>query len=118
MRGAMLRHWVRILILNVVALCSASMADMAIAENPPPANDPFQLYGKEIDFDVERDGNVVGQHIVTFTRTNQGVRADSRADVNVELLFLSAYRFRYQAHELWRGGELQSIEASTNDNGD
>jgi hypothetical protein len=114
----MLRQWVRVLFMSVIALCSTSAAGTAVAETPLPANDPFRLYGDEIRFDVERDGNVVGQHVVTFTRTDQGVRADSRADVNVELLFVSAYRFRYQARELWSGGELQSIEASTNDDGD
>ena len=112
----MLRPWVRVA-MSAFALCSASATGIAVADTPPPVNDPFRLYGKEIVFDVERDGNVVGQHIVTFTRTGQGVRADSRADINVQLLFVSAYRFRYQSHEVWKGGELQSIEASTNDNG-
>jgi hypothetical protein len=102
--------------VTAVLVCSAS--GVAVAETPPAANDPFRLYGGEIRFDVERDGNVVGQHVVTFTRTNHGVRADSRADINVELLFVSAYRFRYQAHELWSDGELQSIDTSTNDDGD
>jgi Family of unknown function (DUF6134) len=100
--------------MGVLALCSA--AGTSAAETP--ADDPFRLYGDEIRFDVERDGTLVGQHVVTFTRTERGVRAESRADVNVDLLFVSAYRFRYQARELWSDGELQSIEASTNDNGD
>ncbi|WP_119299747.1 DUF6134 family protein [Dongia deserti] len=90
----------------------------AIADVPLPARDPFQLYGNEILFDVERDGELIGQHIVTFTRTTEGVRVDSRADVEVDLLFLSAYRLRHQAHELWSDGELKSVEASTNENGD
>ncbi|HEX6119594.1 MAG TPA: DUF6134 family protein [Dongiaceae bacterium] len=112
----MLRPWVCLAFISVLALCpsAASMADGKV----PPADDPLRLYGNEIQFDVERDGNVVGRHIVTFTRTDQGVLADSRVDVDVGLLFLSAYRFRYQAHALWRDGELQSIEASTNENGD
>src|SRR4051812_29356638 len=118
MRDVMLRHWVRVVAMGVLALCSASAIGTAVAETPPPATDPFRLYGNEIDFDVERDGNVVGQHIVTFTHTDQGVRADSRADIDVGLLFMSAYKLRYQAHELWVDGKLQSIEASTNDNGD
>jgi hypothetical protein len=96
--------------------CAA--AGTAAAEAPLPAADPFRLYGREIRFDVERDGNVVGQHVVTFTRTDRGVRAESRADIEVQLLFLTAYTFRYQARELWKDGELLSIEASTNDNGD
>jgi Family of unknown function (DUF6134) len=114
----MLRHWVRVVSIGVLAVCSASAIGTSVAETPPPANDPFRLYGNEIRFDVERDGNVVGQHVVTFTRTDRGVRADSRADIDVQLLFLSAYRFRYQAREVWSGGELQSLDASTNDDGD
>jgi hypothetical protein len=39
-------------------------------------------------------------------------------DVDVNLLFLPVYTLRYHARELWSGGELQSIEASTNDDGD
>jgi len=114
----MLPQWVRIATMSVLALCSAFAARTAVADMPPSVIDPFRLYGDEIRFDVERDGDVVGQHVVTFTRTDQGVRADSRADVDIGLLFLSAYRFRYQAREVWNDGELQSIEASTNDNGD
>lgn len=114
----MLRHWVRVAIMSVPALCSASAIGIAVAETPPPATDPFRLYGDEIAFDVERDGNVVGQYTITFTRTDQGVRADARVDIDVGLLFVSAYKLRYQAHELWSEGELQSIDASTNEDGD
>jgi hypothetical protein len=111
----MLRHWVRVAIFSLLVLCPAAALGV---ESPPPARDPLLLYGHEIRFDVERDGTPVGQHVVTFTRTADGVRADSRADINVELFWLSAYRFRYQSRELWRDGELQFIEASTNRNGD
>jgi Family of unknown function (DUF6134) len=111
----MLRPWVGVLTMSAFALCSASAA---FAETPPPANDPFRLYGNEIVFDVERDGDVVGQYIINFTRTDQGVLADARADVDVNLLFVPVYRLRYHAQELWSGGELQSIEASTNDDGE
>lgn len=111
----MLRPWVRVLMMSALALCSASAA---LAESPPPATDPFRLYGDEIDFDVVRDGAVVGRYVITFTRTSQGVLADARADVDVNLLFVPVYTLRYHAREVWRGGELQSIEASTNDDGD
>ncbi len=110
----MLRAW----IAGVLALCSAVAATDSVAEMPPTFHDPFQLYGNEIRFDVERDGDVVGEHVVTFTRTENGFRVDSHADVDVQFLFLSAYSFRYQAHELWSHGELLSLEASTNEDGD
>jgi len=111
----MLRHWVRVAKISLLALCPAAALG---AESPPTPRDPLLLYGHEIRFDVERNGSPVGQHVVTFTRTAEGVRADSRADINVELLWVSAYRFRYQSREVYRDGELQFIEASTNRNGD
>jgi hypothetical protein len=110
----MLRHWVQV--TGALALCSA--AGMAAADSLPLAVDPFRLYGNEINFDVERDGDVVGQYVVNFTRTDQGVLADARVDVDVSLLFVPIYSLRYHAREVWNGGELQSIEAFTNDDGD
>ena len=110
----MLRHLVRV--TSALALCSA--AGLAAADSPPPAVDPFRLYGNEIAFDVERDGDVVGRYIINFTRTDQGVLADARVDVDVSLLFVPIYTLRYHARELWSDGELQSIEAFTSDDGD
>ena len=110
----MLRHWIQV--TSALVLCSA--AGLAAADSPPPAVDPFRLYGNEIAFDVERDGDVVGRYIINFTRTDQGVLADARVDVDVRLLFVPIYTLRYHARELWSDGELQSIEAFTNDDGD
>jgi len=100
------------------ALALGSTSGFAAADSPTPAVDPFRLYGNEIAFDVERDGDVVGKYIINFTRTNQGVLAEARVDVDVSLLFVRVYTLRYHARELWSGGELQSIEAFTNDDGD
>lgn len=110
----MLRHWVQV--MGAAALCSA--AGIAAADSPPRAVDPFRLYGNEIAFDVERDGDVVGQYIINFKRANQGVLVDARVDVNVNLLFVPVYTLRYHAQEFWSGGQLQTIEANTNDDGD
>jgi hypothetical protein len=110
----MLRHCVQV--ISALALCSA--AGIASADSPPPAVDPFRLYGNQITFDVERDGDVVGRYTIDFTRTDQGVLAEARADIDVSLLFVPVYTLRYHARELWSGGELQSIEAFTDDDGD
>ncbi|HKP25991.1 MAG TPA: DUF6134 family protein [Dongiaceae bacterium] len=110
----MLRHWVQV--TSALALCS--VAGLAAAESPPSAVDPFRLYGNEIVFDVERDGDVVGRYTIDFTRTDHGVLAEAKVDVDVNLLFVTVYELRYHARELWSGGELQSIEAFTNDDGD
>lgn len=113
----MLRVGMQRLTTGALALGATAAIGVA-ADMPPPANDPFRLYGSEIRFDVERDGDVVGRYIINFTRTNQGVLADARVDVDVKLLFMPVYTLRYHARELWSGGELQSVEAFTNDDGD
>ncbi|MBA4095486.1 MAG: hypothetical protein C0484_01785 [Rhodospirillum sp.] len=102
--------------MSALALCAA--AGIAAADSPPPAVDPFRLYGNQIAFDVERDGDVVGRYVIDFTRTDQGVLAEARVDVDVSLLFMPVYTLRYHARELWSGGELHSIEAFTDDDGD
>jgi hypothetical protein len=112
----MLRHWVAVVSTSVLALCSA--AGNAAAESPSSAADPFRLYGNEIVFDVERDGDVVGRYTIDFTRTDHGVLAEAKVDVDISLLFVPVYQLRYHARELWSAGELQSIEAFTNDDGD
>jgi hypothetical protein len=100
------------------ALALSSAAGLAAADSPPPAVDPFRLYGNQITFDVERDGDVVGRYVIDFTRTAEGVLAEARVDVDVSLLFVPVYTLRYHARELWSGGELQSIDAFTDDDGD
>src|SRR5262245_2405930 len=110
----MLRQWVQV--VSAFALCSA--ADLAAADSTPRAVDPFRLYGNEIVFDVERDGDVVGKYTIDFTRTDHGVLAEAKVDVDVSLLFVPVYQLRYHARELWSDGELQSIEAFTDDDGD
>jgi hypothetical protein len=100
------------------ALALFAATDAAVADSPPRAVDPFRLYGDEIAFDVERDGDVVGKYTINFTRTDQGVLAEAKVDVDVSLLFVPVYSLRYHARELWNDGELQSIEAFTNDDGE
>lgn len=109
----MLRVWVA---MGILSASLATAAGPAMAGGP--ADDPIQLYGNELRFDVERNGDVVGQHVVTFSRTDQGVKVNVRADIDVSVLFIPAYRFKFQSHELWRDGALLSMDASTNDDGD
>lgn len=80
--------------------------------------DPLHLYGPELRFDVLRDGEKVGHHVVAFRASADGVHVESRSEVEVKLLFLTAYSFRYQSIEHWRNGTLTSLDAATNDDGE
>jgi hypothetical protein len=75
------------------------------------------LYGNEIAFDVERAGEVIGRHTVHFERTPAGLATRSQVDMAVNVLFFSAFRYRYTAHALWRGGQLHSLTVDIDDNG-
>jgi hypothetical protein len=67
---------------------------------------------------VLRNSEKVGHHVVEFRATVDGLQVESRSDVEVKLLFLTAYSFRYQSIEHWRGGKLISLNAATNDDGE
>lgn len=88
------------------------------ATSLPAQIDPLRLYGPELRFDVLRNGERVGRHVVAFRGTADGIQVESRSDIEVKLLFLTAYRFRYQSIEHWRGGTLTSLNAATNDDGE
>ncbi|HNB29077.1 MAG TPA: DUF6134 family protein [Alphaproteobacteria bacterium] len=118
---------------RILALCAwpligagAVWAEALPATLPPSAHpasqgpagiDPVGLYGAEARYDILRDGEKVGTHALTFRRTPIGLSVESRSDIEVKLLFLSAYSFRYQSTEHWRGGRLAQLYAASNDNG-
>jgi hypothetical protein len=106
--------------LALLAAGTAALPSLAHAEPIalPGQIDPLRIYGEEIRFDVLRDGEKVGQHVVRFRRVADVLQVESRSEIEVELLFLRAYDFRYQSLEHWRDGSLSALYAATNDNGD
>ena len=109
-------------ILPVLAMIAATAGFLGTGQAQANSNqagfDPLRLYGPELRFDVLRDGEKVGHHVVTFRDTADGVRVESRSEVEVKLLFLTAYSFRYQSVEHWRSGTLIRLDAATDDNGE
>ncbi|TVR80131.1 MAG: hypothetical protein EA405_11075 [Rhodospirillales bacterium] len=80
-------------------------------------SDPRGLYGDELRFRVLRDGRPVGAHRVHFRNDGDRVIADTRFDLEVRVLFFSAYRYSYRSQDVWRDGCLVSLSAETDDNG-
>ncbi|NJO33832.1 MAG: hypothetical protein HC869_12505 [Rhodospirillales bacterium] len=97
----------------------AAAASYATVPNlPPAATDPVKLYGDTLAFDIERNGERVGQYVVSFRSDEGRAVVETRAAIDIDLLFFNAYRFRYQAREIWRGRALEMLAASTNENGE
>ncbi len=110
----------RILAALVVLAATDVPSGMRQAQADPQAAqiDPLQLYGPELSFDVLRNGEKIGEHTVAFRKTADSMRVESRSELEVNVLFLTAYSFSYHSVEDWRRGELTRLEATTNDDGE
>jgi hypothetical protein len=69
-------------------------------------------------FTVIRDGDAIGSHVLTFATRGEETRVSIRTDVAVKLLFVTAYRFEHEGHEVWRNGRLVAYTSHTNDDGE
>jgi hypothetical protein len=79
--------------------------------------DPFVLYPDGLKFDVYRKGARVGRHTVEFTKDGDDLKVKSRLKLKVKVLFVTAYKYEFNAIGVWRDGEFRSVNAEINDNG-
>jgi len=89
-------------------------AGVAPAAEPAPALPP----SAEWRFAVLLDGRPIGSHrFVLTTMDGRTATLTSEARFNVTLLGVPIYRYRHSASEHWQGNCLESIAASTDDDG-
>jgi hypothetical protein len=69
-------------------------------------------------FRVLLDGREIGSHRYTLSEEDGQRRLHSEADFEVRWLFVTLYRYRHQAQEVWRGDCLASVNAQTDANGE
>lgn len=79
--------------------------------------DPLALYGPFATYDILRNGEIVGEHRIDFDRRDDQLWVESRSDIEVPFLFMTAYDFTYRATSVWDGGKLLKLEAVTDDDG-
>ena len=89
----------------------------AAAEATVDTPSPLALYGEEMNFEVRREGKPAGEHRVIFSGDGDGgsngvltVVVETRATMTFFGLF--DVPFIYDSHALWRGGVLQTLQAS------
>ena len=63
------------------------------------------------------DGKKIGQVHYSVKHNEQGELEQLRTKASLSVLFVKLYDFTQDLHEQWSGGELQSMRASTNDDG-
>ena len=72
----------------------------------------------QLSFAVMRDGEQIGTHVLAFANTGDELRVDIKTDVQVKVLFVTAYRFEHHGTETWRDGRLVGYSSQTNDDGE
>ncbi len=106
-------------LMSAVALLSlwaGSMPAVSETEQAMPP-DPLALYDGEIRFDVLRNGQPAGWHRTTFVENGTALTVNSVFNLEIDFLFFTAFRFRYESETDWRDGALERLEARTDDDG-
>lgn len=72
---------------------------------------------RELRFRALRHGSPIGEHRVTFRPDGDRLTVETRVEIAVKVLFVTAFRFRHEAKEVWQSGRLVSVKSTTDDNG-
>lgn len=73
-----------------------------------------------LNFDVVRKGKDIGDHSYRFSGQSGNLTVTVATDivVKVPLIRTTAYSFKHNSVESWKGGDLQQLSSSTNDDGE
>jgi len=82
-------------------------------------SNPLITYGNKIEFDVFRDGEKVGKHIVRFKELSlDKFEVTSRLDLQITFLKIPVYDYAYFSNALWKKGRLIGLTVSIDDDGE
>lgn len=72
---------------------------------------------RRFDFEVRRNGQPIGSHVVTVEKKGEETQVQVALDLAVTFGPFTLYRYTHRSSERWMSDRLQSIEASTDDDG-
>ncbi len=76
------------------------------------------LYGNSIEFDIMRNGARVGSHNVAFENKGDALSVVTDFQLEVGALFITFFELTYRSEAVWRDGQMVSLWARTDQNGD
>lgn len=74
-------------------------------------------WAETLNYTVLRDGKRIGSHAVSIDAKGPMTQISTTTDIEVKVLFVTAYQFKHKGQELWSGGKLVSLTSATNDDG-
>ncbi|MFB6355117.1 MAG: DUF6134 family protein [bacterium] len=75
------------------------------------------VYKGDLHFKIYRDGNHVGHDKVTITQDNDRTIVRRDIKITIEYAYVTVYEYTHHDREIWKNGSLQSLQATTSDNG-
>ncbi len=76
-----------------------------------------QAYAETIRFAIVRNGEQIGTHAIEINRSGPETSVKIATDLDVKVLFVTAYRLQHTATERWVDGRLVALNSSTDNNG-
>jgi hypothetical protein len=94
--------------------CALAGAQPSAGAQPPASAQPA---AETLQYAIMRKGEQIGTHKVELRRTGKETSVNVETNVEVKVLFVTAYRFQHTATERWMNGHLVALDSETDDNG-
>lgn len=107
-------------IAGLLLSCAVAGAQPAPGAKPPAAAQPavsIQPATETLQYAILRKGEQIGTHTVELKRAGKETSVNVATNVEVKVLFVTAYRFQYTGTERWVNGHLVELNSETDDNG-
>ncbi|HEY9081200.1 DUF6134 family protein [Magnetovibrio sp.] len=72
---------------------------------------------KTLAFTVLRDGSNIGTHSYAISEHGDETLVEVNTDIEVKVLFMTAYKFIHASKEVWKNGKLVQLNSTTDDDG-
>jgi hypothetical protein len=72
---------------------------------------------RDLRFRALWHGSSIGEHRVAFRADGDRLVVDTHVDISVRVLFVSLFRLRHEAQEVWQSGRLVSLTSTTERDG-
>lgn len=103
--------------MNIRTICVLLIG--AVFFGAPAASMNFTPAAKQtLNFTVFRDDSPIGYHNFEFHPKGEQLEVEIDVELEVKLMFVTAFKFRHVASEVWENGRLLRMESETNDDGD
>lgn len=103
--------------LRAMALPATILALVPSAASQPDPRMPGVPANGVLEFAIVREGDTIGHNRMRFSRQGDRLTVDMTVDITVRFAFITIYRFRQQAREVWRDGRLVFLHSTTDDDG-